>query len=419
MADRPTLDEFVIEAGGDPFNFAYIEAIAAALSQNYEDPATEDPSLVFAPPVPTLLPEVVVTPPKVPAPVIIETAPGLLTRIMPWFGLLVGMPGGGAGTGDAPDDPSTVTQRYADTPPPPPPPIEPTLTEPEPPPNWADIANRPGFYGDPIRTPGIPIPEVEMPFGEPEFVVEATRPAPAPTFDLFSNPLLPGSPYDFPGTFAYPADPGPGPAPAPIGTPGIDPAPGLPDPFTEPGIRVDPAPRPASPTAPDLFGAPLPDVVGDPIGDPFPAPDGAPGPSFEPGIPAPDARPGAPDYFAQPLIPDPFTFTPPDPVFSSPDPFNEPTPLIEFGPQPAGPKKDTCTCPKKKKKKKASDRSVCYRGTYKQNKRGITFTPKEQVPCEAKAKPVSKRETRSPGRRGSSRTPTWQDTLNDVFNFTT
>ena len=103
---------------------------------------------------------------------------------------------------------------------------------------------------------------------------------------------------------------------------------------------------------------------------------------------------------------------PPDPLFSSPDPFSEPTPLIEFGPQPAGPKKDTCTCPKKKKKKKSRPRDVCYRGTYRQLRKGIAYTRQEQVPCDERA-PKAKRT------RKSIETPTWNDTLRDVFQFPT
>lgn len=74
-------------------------------------------------------------------------------------------------------------------------------------------------------------------------------------------------------------------------------------------------------------------------------------------------------------------------------------------------KTDECECAKaKKKRKKPTDRAVCYRGTYRQNKRGITYNRLEEIPCEAKQK------SKAAPRKKSGRTPTWQDTLNDVFN---
>lgn len=420
----PSLDEFVLEAGGDPFNFAYIEALYSALSQNYE---TTEPQQAFAPP----LPEVIVSPPpppppappRVPAPVIIETAPGLLTRLLPFFGLAVPLPSGPPGTGDAPDEPSTVVQRYADTPPPPPPPIDLTFAEPELPPNWMDIANRP-FEGDPIRVPGIPIPypDVVMPIGEPEFILMPPQPSPRPSIDIRDNPLPAGTPYDFPDFIGAPAPdfapyPGPGPAPTPFSPPRIDPAPGLPDPFAPPGTRGIPDAVPFNPTAPDVFGAPLPDLIGDPIGDPLPAPDRKPSPRPEPGKPVPDVIPGTPLDFFTPVAPSPRdTVVPIDPIFASPDPFDSPTPLIDPEMDWRGPTKkpDQCQCdkPKKKKKQKKPARTVCFRGTYRQLRKGISYTKQEEVPCEDKA-PRKRTSSRKP------KTPTWNDTLRDVFQLPT
>lgn len=82
---------------------------------------------------------------------------------------------------------------------------------------------------------------------------------------------------------------------------------------------------------------------------------------------------------------------------------------------------DTCECEKKKPKKKRKPRDKCFKGTYIQRASGTIFRPTEEVPCDAPLpKKVSKRETDAFGRpvpkkRGKRRTPTWQDTLNDVF----
>ena len=263
------------------------------------------------------------------------------------------------------------------------------------PPNWWDLVNEPF----PVSKPGpplvpIPLTPVEMPPGEKFFDVSPPQvTSPSVPFEIFLTPIPSVEvPYEFPGEFPLPdsLDLGPGPAPTPTSTPRVDPVPIDPllDPFFEP--RIAPQPVPTGAPAPDVFGNPFADPIGDPIGTPFPTPDVPAGPRERPGTPT------VPDSFASPL---------PDVVDS---PFADPL-LTEFGPNPVPPERDTCQCDKKKpKKKKSAPRAVCYRGTYKQNTRGITFTPKEEVPCESKQRAKS-------STKKSGRTPTWQDTLNDVF----
>lgn len=329
-----------------------LNELATAQESQYPG-ATPEPDEAFAPPPPVL-------PPKLLPEVIVE-APSLLGTILTGLtALLFPQPMGPREFDEAPGGGGTA-----------PPPSTPVGEDPIMPPNWDDL----GQGGDeslldPIRPPGLPIPEVEMPPGEKYFDVsppKVTKPS-NPISPLWLEPIFPE--FDPYGSPTYSPDIGPGPAPAPIRTPGVDPVPGLPDLF--PDIRIDTAPRPASPGAPDLFGAPLPDIVGNPFGDPITA-------SPLPNPTRPDTR--AP---ASPTIPDFFgDFSTPK---LTPDPL-----LVEFGPQPVGPEKDTCSCAKKKPPKKRKPRDVCYRGTYVQHSRGISYKRLEEVPCDSK--PVSKRET--------------------------
>jgi hypothetical protein len=68
---------------------------------------------------------------------------------------------------------------------------------------------------------------------------------------------------------------------------------------------------------------------------------------------------------------------------------------------------DPCNCKpcggdKKKKKKKPKEREVCYRGTYRQLTKGITYNRLEEVPCE------------SPSKKKSTRNKPRVDTLKDL-----
>lgn len=401
MADTPTLPTFTVTGVpifGNPFDQdAPPEFIggglslneAAAASEAQYPGATPEPEEAFAPPVVPLpvklLPEVVVE-----APTIFGT---LLTGIT---ALLFPQPMGPREFDEAPGGGGA-----------PPPPTAPVGEDPIMPPNWWDLVNEPFEItkpGPPI-TP-IPLTPVEMPPGEKFFDVSPPKvTTPSIPFETWLTPIPAIEvPYEFPGEFPFPdaLDTGPGPAPTPTSTPRVDPVPLNPVefPFAQP-IGV-PQPGPTGAPAPDVLGDPFADPIGDPFGDPFPSPELPERPSGTP------LAPDQPTFFADPTaIGDPLAFD---------------APLPEFGPAPQGPEKDQCSCAKKpKKKKKPSDRAVCYRGTYRQNKRGITYNRLEEIPCEAKAKKaISKRETDAFGRpvpkkRGGKRTPTWRDTVDEVF----
>lgn len=102
------------------------------------------------------------------------------------------------------------------------------------------------------------------------------------------------------------------------------------------------------------------------------------------------------------------------------DPLSLIDPLAQFLPDRLTPKKDTCSCTKKKPKKR-EPRDVCYRGTYVQHSKGISYNKLEEVPCvPAPKKSVSKRETDAfgrpvPGRSKRKKTPKWGDIVDQVF----
>lgn len=360
----------------------------------------------FAPPVPEVLPEVIVQPkPIPPIPVTVPVTTTVLgTALTGLVALLFPQPTGPREFDEAPGGGGAA-----------PPTSPPGAEDPVMPPNWWDLINEPF----PVEKPGpplipIPIPPVEMPPNEPEFIVSppgVTNPS-TPWLDPFTwKPTIDPIevPIGFPGIELAPdnePDTRPGPAPTPTSTPGSDPNPFSPD--LVPDERRRPAPDPFDPTAPDLFSPTLPDGFVDPIGDPITAP-------IMPERTRPDTRTPTvttvPDPFVDPVGPE--LFAPPE---------LEPI-LTEFGPNPVRPTADTCQCDKKpkQKKKKREPRTVCYKGTYQQRANGTIFRPTEEVPCDAALpKKVSKRETDPFGRpvpkkRGKRRTPTWQDTINDVF----
>ena len=351
----------------------------------------------FAPPVPELLPEFVVEPPKVPVPVAVPVPGPSITAVIGagltgLVALLFPQPLGPAAYDEAPTPPQK-------------PPQPPGATDPLAPPDWWDMAQG-GDESllDPIIPPGLPVPlpEVEMPPGEKYFDVTP----PIPTYNPFEVPL-PFTwkpelqpievPLGLPGIELAPdvaPDPGPGPAPAPYSPPGINPLPGLPDLF--PDVRRLPDPLPYDPTAPDVLSDPLPDLFGDPIGDPVATPR-------IPDTTRPDTRtptaPGAPDFFADPGVPDTLTPELRDPL------------LTEFGPNPQKPDNETCSCAKKpkEKKKKRQPRAVCYKGTYQQRKNTTIFRPTAEVPCDAPPPKGAKKPRK--------RTPKWKDVLDEVFGF--
>jgi len=375
MAKPPkvTTEEFVLgDSGLDPFAQNYYDSYMANVSQTIE--SMLDDQNAFAPPTPTVLPEVPLpfatpTPGALPPSILKE-----LAKNFPWLAILVPGAMGPPGTGDAPYDPSTVSSRY--DPPKRPPTINPTFDDPSPP-NWDDLLGG-GDSGllDPLpdRLIPVPLPPVEMPDNTKFFDVEPPRVVTRPT--IIEVPIgLPDFDLDFG------LDPRPGPAPAPGSPTRSDPiSPNL-DPISDPRVGR-PLPDPKSDPAPDLFGAPLPDVFGNPFGDPFtPSPQPAP----------PRGNPTPPEFFA--------------PTDFAPTPTIDPI-LTEFGPNPTKPEKDQCSCgTKKKKKNKREPRTVCYRGTYTETKKGLIKKRLEEVPCEDTSTRKGKRSSPSTSSRKKKTKP--------------
>lgn len=395
MADLPT---FTVTGQplppGDPFTAdllpffttdnsvdQYREWTAEELGVAQPPPKDEDDQEdgeAFAPPPPVL-------PPKLLPEVLVEAPSAVSTLLGGLLLLLFPQPTGPREFDEAPTPPPTK-----------PPPKPPTTPDPIMPPNWDEL----GKGGDeslldPIRAPGLPVPlpEVEMPFGEKYFDVSPPRPSiKSPIPDLWSFPYVGDDPFT--------ASPGPGSTPSPFSPPGIDPF----SPDFEPDFAPVPdrraQPEPIGSPAPDLFGSPLPDVFGDPIGDPISPPISPPTASPNPRIPVPNAPGDTARPFADPI--------------DAPGPDLDLDPFPLPSPEPFTPNKDACQCDKKKpKKKKRKERDVCYRGTYVQLKRGISYRRVEQVPCDTKAPKAAK--TSTPRKR--RKTPTWSDTLRDVFNL--
>lgn len=275
-----------------------------------------------------------------------------------------------------------------------------------------------------------PIPDDQL----DEVIVTSTRlPYPLAPIEPVFTPFPNFNPWLEPINVPLP-DTGPGQAPSPfdpLGVPDVVAQPGdLPDVFGSPVAVPTPtaAPYPFAPPLfdpfADPFGAPSPEPS--PLPEPFPVPNGPRIPDpLDPFVVAPPS-PGTP-FDSPPInVGDPLNFSPPDIKMPTLDPTQDPF-LTEF-PQPNAepdPEEDPCNCKKAKKKKKdkPKPRDVCWKGTYVQRSRGISYTRKEQVPCDAPLpKRVSNRETDTFGRpvpkkRGKRKTPTWQDTINDVFHL--
>jgi hypothetical protein len=71
-------------------------------------------------------------------------------------------------------------------------------------------------------------------------------------------------------------------------------------------------------------------------------------------------------------------------------PFRLPVPLSPLSPgvspfelpQPA-PQNQRCKCPEERKeKKKRKDRTICYRGSYRERRKGLNKRRRERIPCE-------------------------------------
>lgn len=396
MPQGPILDEVVVQAGGDPFSFNYIEAFMASTSQNYDQP--RDTDYAFAPPEPVLLPEVVVEPASPPLPV-----PGLVDAIirrLPWLALLAPGAMGGAGEGDAPMESSSVANRHS--PPPPPPTINPVFEDFNPP-NWNDLSKGgdSSLLDTVYLTPFAPFLEpVELPDNMKYFDVSPPPVVTRPIIEVPNDFTFTGPQWELQ---PYPTGPRSRPAPSPFSDPGIGEPLATPAPGDRSLPRVSPQPYPTGDIAPDLFVSPLPDGVGDPIGDPFVTPGSPPRAVPEPANPVGIGPRDTPNPFADPIG----GANPRDTV----EPIEMPLPQ----PDPFTPNKDQCQCAKKKKKKpkKRKPRDVCYRGTYLELRKGISKTRLEEVPCSDTAPKKPKIST--PRRR--KKTPTWDDTLRDVFQL--
>lgn len=399
MADV-LLDEFTVGGSlpifSDPFNQDAPPGFvgggqslneAAATSEAQYPGAPADPQEAFAPPPPPLpielLPEVLVE------------APSIVGTILTGIGaLLFPQPTGPARYDEAPSPPG----------PPPPVDIPVEFAEPQLPPNWNDLANEPYtppkkpipwedifrlgtnlarklLHSDPVTPVEVPLLE-EFELSPPPVVTRGVVELPTPNNWIYLDPF---------NELSFVTDTGFGSAPAPFGAPGSDPAPGRPGVSPAPGGRVQP--QPTVLPSPDLFGAPLPDVFANPGGNSDFAP-------LVPARPSPSPRP--PSVISPTRQPDPFVTALDDP-------------LAMFGPAPTKPDAETCTCaakPKKKPKKKSS-RTECWKGTYTQHARGISYVRREQVPCDAA--PARTKSARKP----KVKTPKWRDVLNDVFQLPT
>lgn len=403
MADLPT---FTVTGQplppGDPFSFDLLPFFATDNSvSQYREWTPEELGLpsqdAFAPPLPELLPEVLVQPKTpTPSPVPVPVPPGILTTLgAGLIALLFPQPLGPREFDEAPS--GAVPPRN---------PNPPGSTDPLEPPNWDDLSQGGDErLLDPLTPPGLPIPEpstpVEMPPGEPFFDVSPpriTRPSSPDWFAPFADPFstVPGI-VEVPfGTNPFDLEPRSEPAPERI----VRVNPDTRRPFADPSdlFGVDLAPNPRSAPSPDVLGDPFADPIGDGFGDPVFTP-------LEPVTTSPTPR--------TPTVPNPFA---PPAVDDLPDSLADPT-LVEFGPQPQRPEKDVCQCDKKKpKRKKRKPREVCYRGTYVEYANGTSKKRLEQVPCEGKKpKQTDSFGGPTPRKRGKRRTPTWQDTLDDVF----
>lgn len=283
------------------------------------------------------------------------------------------------------------------------------------------LIGQPG-YTAPYTLPPPPAPEVlPEPVAEPELIelpellVTPPRVPPRPAAPVGNDPIMPPNWSDlldfntrFPGQPYIPL-PGWSDSPFPVGPLRL-----TDDPVSAPGLPS---------VVPDLWP---PEV---PIGEPFQAP--LPNPAADPLLPAPWSIPTpGPSVLADPFqLPEPTASPTPsptpgpspraDPAPVNPPEFFDPLPLAPAVPgipfltpllpdlepevqlQPRPTEANPCNCPqvtdapeKKKPKKERPPRSVCYRGTYVQNSRGISYNPREQVPCNPKERAKSPRKKR-------------------------
>lgn len=401
----PDLDEIIVTGGANsPGNAPSYEDWANLLNR-FATPDLSGGADAFAPPPPVLLPDFIVAPPP-PPPATIPIPPAVITPILTSVGagivgVLFPQPIGG---GDLPDN---ATQwRPPDEPPGAAPPAGGDAPQP---PDWDALSEGFDVWGDRLSRGADVLRDAwnaarkyldlfdDLLFSQPpvsgssssrsvqrisdfplldEFVVSPPKPKTRTT--TRTNPSVEVPLYDYRELFGVGSDFGFGFEPSPNSPARSNPVPGRPERVLDPGRRTGLQPR--STLAPDLFGAPSPapgnPLFFDPIAtSPLPAPPrGSP------------ARPGAPL---------PIDALPVDDLAT---PFADP--LASFDPLKLPPKKDACDCDggggKKKKKKKRKERDVCFRGTYRQLRKGISYRRLEEVPCttakESRAAPKKPRK---------------------------
>lgn len=438
MADTPNLPTVdVIGAPWDPFRELdlqfpgyfntpeYAQPVDAGQGGGDAPPEPAAPQETFAPPIPEVLPEVIVQPKPTPTPPPPVRVPVPPAPLLPLLGLILPtVTGSGA---DLPSDFRIVDNQFK---PPPAPPKPPPPAEPPDQPDYLEGLGPwrpPGeryaspledllrirwdwvyklvdsllqFPKPPTLTPPrwmpdalIELPQVLLPEFEVNPPARTTR-SPLPTPGIYEVPFVQP---DWGLDFALDPDFGIGPPLPDVSAPGSDPLE-----LPTPGRTADPfrraLPRPEIDPAPDVVGSPFEFPGPDPSGNPDPGPkfDELPRPSTpKPGSPQPFS-PGVPD-----LVGDRFA-TPFEDTLTYRDPLAGLDPLAQ--PQPMRAPADPCKCTKvgdKKERKKRQPRTVCYRGTYRQLSKGISYKRLEEVPCEAKApkEPKAKPATKKPRKK--------------------
>jgi len=221
-------------------------------------------------------------------------------------------------------------------------------------------------------------PQINLPVDLPEIVVnpppvspprEIAPPAPleVPLEAIEFDPYATGQPTVFPGAR-------PGSAPATSSPPRINPVPtASPFPGNLLGIGAAFA----------LAGALAPGVARDALALPSPRTRPAPAarPGATPGTP-PTVVPGTPVDFLTPIVPSivPTIGVAPGAGFSL---------AAQPSPQPKA-NQDKCKCDEKKKKesKPREARTKCFKGTFRQRAKGISYSRGEEIPCDG---PLPKR----------------------------
>jgi len=338
--------------------------------ERYHDSIAPEPLIAFAPPMPAPLPEVIVSAPKIapPAPILPAIISTVARIAAPIVTFLFPTPMGPREFDEAPTPLPVQPEVVVSPPRRVRPPRTNVGTDPILPPNWNDLVD----WGVRPFTPGVPVPDFELP--------------PTPAF--YPDEVIPElQPFNEPITTPTP-NPRYRPAPGDRGAPRISP-----DPFRPFGPFADPIGSPFG----DLIGDPAPDLRPDPTGDPRTLPS----PIFSP-FPLPFDPVGEPTAAPPEVVPfDPYQpFNPYVPDFA-PGPGFAPTPdLAPFPFAPPPNRADPCNCKscggdKKKKKKKPKEREICYRGTYRQLRKGISYNKLEEIPCESPSKKKAAPKSRS------------------------